>query len=95
MNDYEPPAYYVAGQEVKLRGVSWEPQDAPTGGRYTDIVYHVQFPESERTREVERVKVEGGAEALYDDLQARGLLPEWAAEGLVPPWERDDAEGEF
>ncbi len=93
----DSPTYYVMGEEVKLRGVSFGEEQARGGGSFIAITFHVQFPESERTHEVNHssLKVEGGSTALYDDLNRRGLIPSWVSETKLPPWEREGGEGRF
>jgi hypothetical protein len=93
LEGHEPPTYYVGGEEVQVRGISFEPEEARGGGGYILWHAHVQFPESEKTRRVHpsQLSVAGGAEAMYEDFVARGLMPEWIPKNNAPPWEREDA----
>lgn len=93
----EQPTYYVNGEEVKVRGVEFRPEEARSGGGYIQWYAFVQFPEEPGTTRVHpnQLKVEGGSEALNDDLTSRGLLPEWATKNDPAPWTRDDDGGQF
>lgn len=102
---HEQPAYYVAGQRVKVRGCEFQPEEARNGGEYMQWYALVQFAESTATAKVHpsQLKVDSDSDpeadsatdALYRDLRIRGLLPDWAIKNENPPWERDDAEGDF
>jgi len=90
------PTYYVGGEEARIRGVEFEQAQARGGGgTYTDISVHVQFAQCAKTTKVSLglLKVEGGLTTFYDDMEARGMLPEWVANGGPPPWEREDDDG--
>jgi hypothetical protein len=93
-DDDPDPTYYVAGQAVRIRGVEFEQAQARGGGTYTDVSVHVQFPETPKTTQVPTgvLKVDGGLAAFYDDMVARGMLPEWVGDGDPPPWERADQD---
>ena len=77
MTDSDRPTYYVAGEEVKVRGVILEDQPLPSDPEktYTDVVFVVQFPGETETRQVTQVRADGGISAIYDDLYERGMLP--------------------
>jgi hypothetical protein len=77
MTDSDRPTYYVAGQEVKVRGVILEEQPLPSDPErtYTDVVFVVQFPDERETRQVTQVRADGGIGTIYDDLHERGMLP--------------------
>lgn len=83
MTDSDRPTYYVAGEEVKVRGVILEDQPLPSDPEktYTDVVFVVQFPGETETREVTQVRAEGGISVIYDDLYERGMLPAEIAKG--------------
>jgi len=95
MEDYEPPAYYHMGEEVRLRGVSFAEEETRDGVEYMNVTYHIQFPESTRTMEVEQIKVEGGSSALYEDLRVRQMVPDWIQETRAPPWETEDSDERY
>jgi len=88
------PTYYVGGADVCIRGVEFEQAQARGGGTYTDISVHVQFAQCAKTTKVSLglLKVEGGLSTFYDDMEARGMLPEWVGDGGPPPWEREDTD---
>jgi len=83
MTDSDRPTYYVAGEEVKVRGVILEDQPLPSDPEktYTDVVFVVQFPGETETRQVTQVRAEGGISVIYDDLYERGMLPVEIAKG--------------
>jgi hypothetical protein len=84
MTDSDRPTYYVAGEEVKVRGVILEDQPLPSDPEktYTDVVFVVQFPGETETRQVTHVRAEGGISVIYDDLYERGMLPVEIAKGV-------------
>ena len=77
MTDSDRLTYYVAGEQVKVRGVILEDQPLPSDPEktYTDVVFVVQFPGETETRQVTQVRAEGGLGSIYDDLYERGMLP--------------------
>lgn len=81
--------YYVMGQEVFVHGAEIEREDlgGDRDGTYPNVFLHVRYPGEGKTHRVPlgNVKVQGGLSALMDDLNERGILPDWFAEGFTAP----------
>lgn len=85
----DDPQIYAYGEPVKIRGVEFGPKTARNGQKYPQWYAHVQFEEQTETTRVHpgQLQVSGGAEALYDHLRERDLMPDWLIENVTPPWD--------
>lgn len=90
--DEKEPRFYVMGEQVMVRGFKFRQDETRGGQEYDHLTAIIQFHETTETAEVElnQLKAEGGAKAIWDYGVENNMIPQWMADNKEPSWEREN-----